>query len=53
MNLWEVQNEEVKKNNTIINSQQLAGGCAEKSSVIIMCTLQHSVSFVVTLQYDS
>lgn len=36
----------------IENSQQLAGGCAEKCGVIIMCTLQHSVSFVVTSHYD-
>lgn len=36
----------------IENSQQIAGGCAEKCSVIIMCTLQHSVSFVVTSHYD-
>lgn len=30
------------------NSGQLAGGCAEKCSVIIMCTLLHRVSIVVT-----
>lgn len=34
------------------SSQELAGGCAEKCSVSVMCTLQHSVSFVVTSRYD-
>lgn len=39
-------------NTMIENSGRLAGGCAaEKCSVIIMCTLQHSVSFVVTSHY--
>lgn len=30
------------------NSGQLAGGCAEKCSVTIMCTLLHRVSIVAT-----
>lgn len=34
------------------SSRQLAGGCAEKCSVSVMCTLQHSVSFVDTSRYD-
>lgn len=33
-------------------SYQFAGGCAEKCSVIIMCTLQHRLSFVVSSHFD-
>lgn len=49
MNLWWVGM--MRGMNTVIEKQR-AGGCAEKCSVIIMCILQHSVSFVATSLCD-